>query len=128
MTRRHQAHDGKLLGEQKVSASRQKTLGDSLININTGAMAERASSFRTPPWIELPAELWAVIGCHLGTRDLARASTVIKMLGGVQPLALNLAHTLTNSSKIGELVWGLKHSNRVLSAVIRLKSSQKLPL
>ncbi|BDA50366.1 hypothetical protein COCOBI_16-0420 [Coccomyxa sp. Obi] len=86
------------------------------------AVAERASDSRSPPWIELPSDVWAIIGSHLGTKDLARASTVIKIMCGVQPLALNLAHTLADINKGGELVWGLKHGSRVLSAVIEVGS------
>lgn len=87
------------------------------------AMAECASYSQTPPWIQLPSEIWALIGSHLGTRDFARASSAIKVLCGLQPLALNMAHILTEVNKTGELLWGLKRSYRVLSAVIGLKSS-----
>lgn len=89
-----------------------------LSSISTGALAERASNSQIPPWIELPLDVWELIGSHLGARDLARASTIIKVLCGLEPLALNLRHTLTTNNKIGELVWGLKRTRRVLSAVI----------
>ncbi len=59
----------------------------------------------------------------MGTRDFARALTVIKPLCQVQLLAVNLGHVLTGDSKIGELVWGLKRCSRVLSAAIGLQSS-----
>ncbi|BDA41230.1 hypothetical protein COCOBI_02-0100 [Coccomyxa sp. Obi] len=84
---------------------------------STGAMAERSQS---PRWGELPSDVWALIGSHLGTRDFARASTAIKGLCGMQPMALNLAHNLSDTNKIGELVWGLKHSSRVLRAELSL--------
>ncbi|BDA50362.1 hypothetical protein COCOBI_16-0380 [Coccomyxa sp. Obi] len=92
-------------------------------SISTGAMSERASEYQIPDWIELPSDVWVLIGSHLGTRDLARASTVIKALCGVQPLAVNLGHSLTEEGKTGELVWGLKRCSRVLSAVIGLTIS-----
>lgn len=83
-------------------------------------MSERASCSRSPPWIELPSDLWAVIGSQLGTKDLARALTMVKDLCAVQPLALNLAHTSTENNKVGELVWGLKRGSRVLTAIIEI--------
>ncbi|BDA50361.1 hypothetical protein COCOBI_16-0370 [Coccomyxa sp. Obi] len=87
-------------------------------SITTGTKAESASDSQISSWIELPSDVWALIGSHLSTKDIARASTVIKMLGGVQPQALNMAHTLTQINKVRELVWGRKRSSRVLSAEI----------
>ncbi|CAL8462050.1 g1581 [Coccomyxa elongata] len=86
-------------------------------SITTGAMAEHASESQTPPWIELPSGVWGLIGSNLGTRDFARASTVIKVFCGARPVALNLAHRLSDINKIGELMWGLKRSSMVLSFV-----------
>ncbi|BDA50350.1 hypothetical protein COCOBI_16-0260 [Coccomyxa sp. Obi] len=78
----------------------QTDQGSLLISISTGTMDGRESEFEIAAWIELPPDVWALIGSHLGARDLARASTVIKVLGGVQPLALNLAHTLTEMPQL----------------------------
>lgn len=99
--------------------------GNLQTSITTGEMAERASDSRIPPWIELPSDIWGLIGSHLGPRDFARASTVIKVLCGFQPVALNLAHNLTDINKLGELLWGLKRSSRVLCAVIELGRSRR---
>ncbi|BDA51109.1 hypothetical protein COCOBI_17-3290 [Coccomyxa sp. Obi] len=62
-------------------------------------MAESAVDSQVP---ELPSDVWVLIGSHLGARDLARFSTVIKGLGGVELHAMNLAHILTQNNKAGE--------------------------
>ncbi len=92
-------------------------------NIKTSSsLSIREGEQPKPPCVDLPTDIWALIADRLGsTEEVARVCGACPAFNAVQPRGLNLTKYEENS-KLGELIWGLRHGRNAQAVHLNIWS------